>query len=61
MNEVNEGISMSKNIIVAAAVIAAILTVSESDAAYAITGALSGGAVISSVLALIFRRDENQK
>ena len=61
MNEVNEGISMSKNIIVVAAVIAAILTVSESDAAYAITGALSGGAVISSVLALIFRRDENQK
>ena len=52
---------MSKNIIVAAAVIAAILTVSESDAAYAITGALSGGAVISSVLGLIFRRDENQK
>ena len=52
---------MSKNIIVAAAVIAAILTVSESDAAYAITGALSGGAVISSVLALIFRKNESRK
>ena len=52
---------MSKNIIVVAAVIAAILTVSESDAAYAITGALSGGAVISSILALIFRKNEVQK